>query len=346
MAQKGLLVTRAAAITTPEDPRKLKVTLTNWKRVANSPFEIPAGGPVQAVHWGDYIVLFDVRKKEMHLYHHKCGMWSAVYTCSNDLRNASVFVGCSMPVAVLKQDLLLLSNRGDMYKFKVEIGHWKMDNFLRIQDDILGDEFSKLGSGRQISCSNVVLVSTFDQQSLIALLQKSIASNGSEHLYLKQFRDSDWSGAREIQRAFLPNKSTRVSYALSGSNLYVNTIASIYCIDINDKGEKITVTEICLPSLNRFTICSANDTMFSFGGMDEDGQPSSDVNRYNASTNEWEPAGYMRSCRYSVIASSFQKDEDNVDIIVVGGVLGEIQQPQATLVCRIAEICEVGTSVR
>ena len=79
--------------------------------------------------------------------------------------------------------------------------------------------------------------------------------------------------------------------------------------------------------------------------MDEDGQPSSDVNRYNPATNEWESAGYMRSCRYSVVVSSFQKNDENVDIIVVGGVLGEIRQPQATLISRIAEICEVGTSV-
>ena len=134
---------------------------------------------------------------------------------------------------------------------------------------------------------------------------------------------------------------------ISNSNLYVSTGSSIYSIDTNDKGEKIMVTEIRLPSLSRFTICSANDTVFTFGGMDEDGQLSSDVNRYHPATNEWEPAGYMRSCRYSVIVSSFQKVDENVDtgIIVVGGVLGEIQQPQATLTCRIAEICEIGTAV-
>ena len=97
---------------TSSTPSGSKVTLTNWKRVAITPFEIPADGPVQAVHWRDYVVLFDVRKKEMYLYHHRCGIWSAASTFSDDLSNASVFVGCSMPVAVLKQDLLLLSNRG------------------------------------------------------------------------------------------------------------------------------------------------------------------------------------------------------------------------------------------
>ena len=248
-----------------------------------------------------------------------------------------------MPVAVLKQDLLILSVRGDMYKFIVETGHWRSEDFLRIQDDVLKDQLSLQFGSVQISCSNVILVSTSNQQSLIALLQKS--STKVEHLYLMQFRDSSWSGVKELQKAFLTNKITRPSYALSGSNLYVNTGSGIYCIDTNDKGEKVMVTEICLPSLSRFTIYSANDTVFWLGGMDEDGQPSSDVNRYNPATNEWEPAGYMRSCRYSVIVSSFQKDDENVDIIVVGGVLGETHQPQATLISRIAEICEVGTSV-
>lgn len=139
---------------------------------------------------------------------------------------------------------------------------------------------------------------------LIALLQ--LAKNKEEHLYLKRFHDLRWLGAKELQRAFLTNKTSQVSYALSDSNLYVNTSSGIYCIDTNDKVEKIMVTEISLPPLNRFTICSANDVVFSFGGVDEDGQPSSDINRYNPATNEWEPAGYMRSCQYSVVVSSFQ----------------------------------------
>ena len=69
----------------PGRPSGSKVTLTNWKRVAITPFEIPADGPAQAVHWRDYVVLFDVRKKEMYLYHHRCGIWSAASTFSDDL---------------------------------------------------------------------------------------------------------------------------------------------------------------------------------------------------------------------------------------------------------------------
>ena len=92
------------------------------------------------------------------------------------------------------------------------------------------------------------------------------------------------------------------------------------------------------------TICAVNDTMFSFGGKDEDNQPNSDVYRYNSVADEWEPAGYMRSSRYSVTVSTFLKDKDNTDIIVIGGVLGESEDPKVTLTCRIAEVCEVGIS--
>ena len=351
MAQKKATV--AVTITSSEQPSSAgtgggKVTLTNWKRVANSPFNIASDRPVQAVHWCDYVVLFDVREKEMYLYHHRCGIWSAVYNSFDDLRQVSTSMGCLMPVAVLKQDLILLSSKGEIYKFILKTGHWKIDDFLRIQDDRLENQHFKIKSSSQstsslINCNDVILLSTFDQQSLIALLQTT--KNREEHLYLKQFRDSRWLGAKELQRAFFTNKTTRVSYALSNSNLYVNTDFALYHID-TDKAEKVMVTEISLPSLNKFTICAANDTVFSFGGVDEDGQPSSDVNRYNPATNEWEPAGYMRSCRYSVVVSSFQRDEVNTDIIVVGGVLGEINQPRATLTCRIAEICEAGISVR
>ena len=313
-----------------------KVTLTNWKRVANCPFDIAADGSVQAVHWCDYVVLFDFKEREMFLYHHKWGMWSSVNT-SNDLSGVGIVWGC--PLAVLNQDLILLSSNGEIYKFILEIGHWKVDEFLRIQDDLL-ENYSSYWYNGSIRCNNVVLVPTFDQQSLISLLQNT--KNKEHHLYLKEFHASKWSGAKELQKAFLPPKANRISYALNESNLYVSTDSAIYCINTNDQAEKIMVTEIRLPSLAKFTICGANDTIFSFGGRDQDDQPNSDVSRYNPATNEWEPAGYMRSCRYSVTVTPFLRDKENKDVIVVGGILGESKQPPMTLTCRIAEICEVG----
>lgn len=85
--------------------------------------------------------------------------------------------------------------------------------------------------------------------------------------------------------------------------------------------------------------------MFPLGGADEDGQPSSDINRYNPATNEWEPAGYMHSCRYSVIVSPVFKNNKITNIIVIDGDFCKSKDSKAAYVlqsCRITEICEVG----
>ena len=194
----------------------------------------------------------------------------------------------------------------------------------------------------------VVLASKSDQ--LLLLLQNCQGqfetNNAVDHLYLKHFHNSKWSVTQELQRAFLGHTKTptQISYAFVQSNMYVNTGYGIFCVDTSDAADKIMVTDIDvhLPSLAKFTICGANDTMFSFGGKDEDGQPSSDVSRYNPATNEWEPAGYMHSCRYSVIVSPVFRDEDNIDIVVVGGAFCERKEPPLIVPCHIAEICEIG----
>ena len=91
-----------------------------------------------------------------------------------------------------------------MYKYTVETGHWKIDDFLKIEDHLLQDDLSLLGDQVEMDCSNVILVSTFDQQSLIALLQKT--ENRKEHLYLTQFRDSRWEQQRNYRKLSCPTK--------------------------------------------------------------------------------------------------------------------------------------------
>ena len=112
--------------------------------------------------------------------------------------------------------------------------------------------------------------------------------------------------------------------------------------------KRLKVTSIPSAPLAISTVCGVNNTIFSFGGMDEDGQPSSDVFRYNLGTKEWEPAGYMRSSRYSITVLPFFRDhsKENIDIIAVGGTFGEDKdkEPPTVLKCRIAEICKVGFS--
>ena len=113
MAKKGILTRDPATIpidtsSSPGRPNGSKVTLTNWKRVANTPFEISSDGPVQAVHWRDYVVLFDVRRTKMYLYHHRCRIWSGIYTCSHDLSNMG-WCSISLETRPLPPQRLILS---------------------------------------------------------------------------------------------------------------------------------------------------------------------------------------------------------------------------------------------
>ncbi len=68
------------------------------------------------------------------------------------------------------------------------------------------------------------------------------------------------------------------------------------------------------------TLHAIKDTLFSFGGRDEDNQPASDVLRYNPDTDTWESAGYMRSARYNVAVATVQ--DTTLDVVVLGGSLG------------------------
>ena len=81
-----------------------------------------------------------------------------------------------------------------------------------------------------------------------------------------------------------------------------------------------SATACASPMYAGSTLHAIKDTLFSFGGRDEDNQPTSDVLRYNPDTDTWESAGYMRSCRYNVAVATVQ--DTTMDVIVLGGSLG------------------------
>lgn len=304
-------------------------TLTNWKRLANVPDNINVTGLVQAVHWCDYIVFLD-DKNIVYLYHLKWGIWSSM----NSMNLCTAASGC--PLGVFRKDLIMVESGGSgIYKFSMDTGHW-------IPHESLNTSFNNDCYGTTVK--HVILVISSDRQSLFVLFQT--ATNYRTDLYLRRFQGSSWSKTDEqLRSAFLG--TAKVSYAVVKADLYVCTGTVIYIVHTQLKeGDKVMVSNVCLPqSLTMLTICGVNDTVFSFGGKDRDNQPSSDVNRYNPATKKWEPAGYMRSCRFSVITSPFVRDsKDDVEVLVVGGYLGGTTTPDTLLTCCIAESCEVSTS--
>ncbi len=83
-----------------------------------------------------------------------------------------------------------------------------------------------------------------------------------------------------------------------------------------------SATACASPMYAGSTLHAIKDTLFSFGGRDEDNQPASDVLRYNPDTDTWESAGYMRSARYNVAVATVQ--DTTLDVVVLGGSLGSI----------------------
>ena len=307
-----------------------KVTLTNWKRLTNVPANVNLSGVVQpGVHWREYLVFLDHGNKQLYLYHIKIGVWSALF--STDMCDPATVC----PLAVYDQDLILLSSNGVIYKYFMESGHWKV--FDKLNDSLLNLSKEFVGSA--------ILASISDQQvSLFLLCQVNTTPYNYPHtakikcLNLRRFQNSRWFPVQlncsPSDVAILDKTVSNISYAIVQSNLYVNINGSdVYCINTQNYVSKIPA----LTSLTKTTICSVKDTMFSFGGQDIGKQPSSDVSCYNPHTKEWEPAGYMRTCRYSVFAVPLLRDDNNVDIFVVGGKFIESAD------CKVAEKCEVNT---
>ena len=314
---------------------KKNVTLTNWKRLSNVPANVNLSRFVQpGVHWREFLVFLD---HQLYLYHIKMGVWSALF--SNGM--CSPAKGCPLAVFDDDQDLVLLSSNGSIYKYFLESGQWKIF-------DKLSDCRPRFSKSRSFVLDSVFLVS--DQPKSLVLLwqeyerpysfQVSLSTQeddyfcATKYLYVRRFQNSKTSDPVKLAyKSFLCQTVSHISYAISQSNLYVNIDGSvIYCINNQN-----VVSTIPLPPLTKTTICSVKDNMFSFGGLDTETQPNSDVSRYNSDTNKWEPIGYMYSCRYSVTAVPFVQEESGVNsVFIVGGKFGESTE------CKITEICDVG----
>ena len=117
---------------------------------------------------------------------------------------------------------------------------------------------------------------------------------------------------------------------LTSEHVFVETAKGIYRQNIRNTSESEAESddkpneppkEIASPPYKAFTLHVLKDTLLSFGGHDEDNQPTSDVLRYNPDTDTWESAGYMRSARYNVAVATVQQDT-TTEVYVLGGEFG------------------------
>ena len=98
----------------------------------------------------------------------------------------------------------------------------------------------------------------------------------------------------------------------------------------------MVTTKISSPPSMKSPLCAVGGYLFAFGGRDEDKQSFSSVYRFVEETNTWKEAGYMTTARYgAAVAILDHKDEDLVDVFVIGGYLGE--NSKMKLGCCIAD---------
>lgn len=327
----------------PRSASNKVLTLTNWKRLPNVPPSVNLGGMVQpGVYWREFLVfLVASPKTQLYLYHLKSSVWSSM----DSINLCKPAAGC--PLAVFEGSLVLFSSSGSIYSHVMETGRWKQSAKLSSNlNSTSGQEAVVLVSTGSVDKTPLLLLSKDHPPGLTS------RGKGSSYLCLRQFQASKWSPPMKLRYSFLDNirVPTRISYATSQSNLYVCNGSIIYCINptITCAVDQVEVSTVDVSSLGltSVSICSVNETIFSFGGKDEDDQPTSSVYRYSSQTKEWEPAGYMRSCRFSATVTPYVPQDgttDNTNIIVVGGEYGSVKD-STVLPCQIAEVCEVGVS--
>ena len=322
--------------------------LANWKRLTNitTVFNIESA---QASVWKGYVVVVLVgASRTLHFYHLTHELWSTVSAVDPSsgwcLRMCA---GCTLTTHDAK--LMLLSNSGDVYKFSGN--KWIIHPELRVKEPKISSSdphviFSSNSLGEE-GVHSLILLESLDGQSLHTFRYFQTSQN-------------QWSQQRKLQESvhvFCPppsgyhqgryqgsyaeclNDCYHTSYASLQGSMYVSNGQQVHCIDLRyPEAEIIPVVKIAQIPLLQYTISSVDGTLFSFGGRDEENQPSSDIYHYNSCSETWEPAGYMRNARYGALVIPVTENGDTTQVIVVGGCLGRNKE---RLCSRAVESCEV-----
>ncbi len=262
------------------------MTLTNWERLNNAPF--PLGG-ASAVQWNDYIFVL-ARDGTTLLYQTKLKLWSMLPSYPSSLSD-------NLPLVNHKGKVLTVTSRSEIVAFDVISISWRV---------MAGPK------------SATVTYIGVNNDTLYANARKYEYNNWQPALF--SLTNDEWethNACVEWDSKILP--TSEYIFEKTTSKTYLHRITKVAETE-SDTQEK-PPKEIALPPYNDFTLHVIKATLFSFGGRDEDNQPTSDVLRYNPDTDTWESAGYMRSARYNVAVTTMQQG-DTTEVYVLGGELG------------------------
>ena len=293
-----------------------KVTLTNWIRLNNAPLLLPRASAVQ---WNDYIFVLASDGTAL-LYHATNAMWSVLISCNETLPPEG-----PPPLALYKGEVITVSINGTVLCYSKRASQWK--------------ECPELKMDLKYSYTYSIAMMS-DRNNLYVIMyygSRSKPANGYQTA-CHVFSYSSGHSWEKISDMEAPRSITFKSAALAGSSLYIQSGEKMHKLAIEglktaelvpelspakkQKTEEfVQMTSPNMPPLKGSTLHAINNKLFSFGGRDEDNQPTSDVLRYNPDTDTWESAGYLRSARYNVAVANVEIDTKK-EVFVLGGSFG------------------------
>ncbi len=287
-----------------QDPVPHEVTLTNWERLNNAPILLPKASAVQ---WNDYLFVL-AKDGTALLYHTKLKIWSMLPEIPNLSEN--------IQLVNYQGQILTVNKYSEMFAFDTSSSQWTNQtgppgtaetSCIAINDDTLYAYSRKQKiMGEKISSDECI--HTLFSRNRYQWIEHDKTSSA---LSLKLFSTSEHF-FEEVANKIYRYKIEKTLEAESEST------------------PKEQPKEITLPPYRGFSLHVIKDALFSFGGIDRDNQPTSDVLRYNPDTDTWESAGYMRSARYNVAVTTMQQGH-TTEVYVLGGELGSsklIMQPK------------------
>ncbi len=328
------------------------MTLTNWVRQTNAPLLLPRASAVQ---WNDYVFVLASDGTAL-LYHAKHGMWSMLPKCPIEQLEGAP------PITVHKGEVITLSDNKQA-SFHFHLGDWKTQNntFQFLEDLNHSSHKTNKIVIASLEGSLYAIVQWTEESDLgynyssekneIETTQHCdvLQSQGTWKTICRIRKEKPQSFESFISRVTTPTAAVvktphLESAAIVGTTLYVRTDEQLWKVALvteeEDKTEYrytckaafgkvktikfLPVSHCSKPPHPGSTIHAVKNSLFSFGGRDEDYQPMPDVLRYNPDTDTWESAGYMRSCRYNATVATMSQAE-NLDVIVIGGSFGGSQ---------------------